>query len=123
MARTADVASTTSEPSGSGAPGPSTSRFAAGKPCRTRTAHMAGSQDTIAPALTWLATHAAAWSRSTLAWVSGADAAGWSGRSLLITGEARCEVEKPLAASTARKAAVKPATETRPRRRRRLRVG
>jgi hypothetical protein len=115
--RTAEVASTTPEPNGSGAPGPSTSRFAAGKPCRTRTAHMTGSHDTIAPALTSLATHAAAWSRTPLASVSEADAAGWSGRSVLITGEVRWEVEKPLAASTARKAAVNPATETRPMRR------
>jgi hypothetical protein len=58
--RTAAVAITTSEPSGSVAADRSTSRFPAVTPWASSAEHMAGSQATIAPPLTWLATQAAA---------------------------------------------------------------
>ncbi len=56
VSRTAAVASTTSEPSGSLAPDLSISRFPAATPCWASTAHLAGSQARMAPALTgWTA--------------------------------------------------------------------
>src|SRR2546430_6492610 len=58
--RTAAVATTTSDPSRSARDGDGTSSRAAGAPRACKTAHMAGSQVTMALALTWLATQAAA---------------------------------------------------------------
>src|ERR1022692_2862174 len=46
--RTAAVATTTSEPSGSSDDGPSMRRFPAGRPCARKAAHMAGSHETTA---------------------------------------------------------------------------
>ena len=58
--RTAEVATTTSEPSGSPAAAPSISRSPAGNPCSCSSEHIAGSQATIALRLTCPATQAAA---------------------------------------------------------------
>ena len=62
--RTAGVAITKSEPSGSADDGRSTRRFPGGIPCACKAAHIAGSQDTIASPLPCRATHAAAWPRT-----------------------------------------------------------
>ena len=62
--RTAGVASTRSEPSGSPDDGRNTRRFAGGMRCACRAAHIAGSHATIAPALACRATQAAAWPRT-----------------------------------------------------------
>src|ERR1035437_5935816 len=113
MPRTAALARTTSEPSGSGAPGPSASRFPVAMPCRTRTEHIAGSQATIAPLLTCRAAQAAAWARTDAAWVTSAAAEVTAGRSE----EATCGALKPWVASTARTAApaaTAPGTPIRP---------
>src|SRR5437763_10549402 len=62
--RTAGVATTRSEPSGSADEGRSTSRFPGGIRCACSAAHIAGSQDTIASPLICPAAHAAAWLRT-----------------------------------------------------------
>src|ERR1700689_2391880 len=89
--RTAAVATTTAEPSGSVLPGPTTSRSPVGTPCWVSTEHIAGSQAIIAPPLTWLAAQAAAWARTAAAWLTGPRADVWAA----VSAEARCDPEMP----------------------------
>src|SRR5579859_4521084 len=117
MLRTAVVARTTAEPSGSADSGPRTSRFAAGIPYWTSAAHIAGSHARIAPALTWRETQAAAWSRTLAAWVTGPGATGRS----CAAGEAGRDSAGPFVTSTARNTAMAAAADVRPIRRRRRR--
>src|SRR6266516_3886358 len=75
--RTAGVATTRSDPSGSPRAGDSTSSRPAGTPCACRAAHMAGSQATMASAPAWRATQAAACCRAAAAAPSAEVPACW----------------------------------------------
>src|SRR5262249_42501559 len=65
--RTAGVAATTSDPSGSGADVPSTSSLPAGSPFACSARHIPGAQETIALPATCPAIQAAAWARGAVA--------------------------------------------------------